>query len=183
MRCSCGYAEAPRTPANVAQIQGRAHRTPDDQECTPFWENNRHPEDLAHIYHTDLLQIRFARSVVVSNEKADGALESFFRTLAESLRIGAARSLGLNQREIGASYRIRAFTTPEIILFDAVPGGAGYCQLLQKQGIRKLLEEAIKLLKCPCTHSCRACLKAYENQQHWDILRREPVLDWLKPHF
>ena len=68
-------------------------------------------------------------------------------------------------------------------VIDPVPRGAGYCQLLQKQGLRKLLEEALKLLDCSCTHSCRACLKGYENQQQWDILRREPVLERIQHHF
>lgn len=180
VRCSCGYAEAPRNPAQVAQIQARAHRTPDNQECTPFWENRRQPEDLAHIYHTDVLQIRFAKPVNLDGAQSADAEESFLRTLAEALRLAAARAIGLGQREVGASYRLRPFHSPEIILFDAVPGGAGYCQLLLKLGMRKLLEEAIEVLRCSCTHSCRACLKAYENQQHWDLLRREPVLEWIE---
>jgi hypothetical protein len=180
VRCSCGFAEAPRNPAQVAQIQSRPHRTPDNQDCTPFWENKRQPEDLAHTYHTDVLQIRFARPIDTNGGQSADAEESFLRTLAETLRLAAARTIGLAQREIGASYRLRPFHSPEVILFDAVPGGAGYCQLLLKLGMHRLLEQAIQILRCSCTHSCRACLRAYENQQHWDLLRREPVLEWLQ---
>jgi hypothetical protein len=110
-------------------------------------------------------------------------LDAFSRTLSEAVRISAARLLGIDQREISAAIRRRPFDQPEIVLYDGVPGGAGYCLLLvNRYTMRELLEATSEILNCPsnCSYSCRACLQDYDNQIHWEELRRKPVLRWLK---
>jgi hypothetical protein len=110
-------------------------------------------------------------------------LERFTRTLAEALRRGGAAILGIEPREIAASVRTRLFGYPEVILYDTVAGGAGYCRMLMDcQSLKSLLEKASEQLECraDCTHACRVCLQDYENQIIWDQLDRQPVLAWIK---
>lgn len=143
-------------------------------------------EDLGHEFRTDVLQIRFARPVPfppeVPLEERDTWEDRFLRTLVEAVRQAAARLLEVEEREISGTARLWRFGYPEIVLYDTVAGGAGYCQMLVERGLRALLERSACVLECPayCSHSCRACLQTYGNQVHWEHLNRQPVLAWLK---
>ena len=108
--------------------------------------------------------------------------ENFMRTLAEALHLGGAERLGIDARELAATTRRRPFGSPEIVLYDSVPGGAGYARLLQERNLRDLLKAGAGVLDCPasCTFSCRACLQSYDNQLHWERFGRQPVLEWLR---
>ena len=191
LRCQCGYAKALKNPGEAIKIKSAGHRTPYNQTCTPHWQNLGKPEDLAHIYHTDVLQIRLNRSLTQAIENEDvtnpqsrtEVMDGLLQTLVEALRLAAADLLGIDQRELGGTGRLGSFGFPEIVLHDAVAGGTGYCQLMLNQGMRCLLEAASMRLECPaeCSHSCRSCLQAFENQIHWDKLNRRPVLAWLSP--
>jgi len=109
--------------------------------------------------------------------------ERFTRTLAEALRRAGSDILGIESRELAATVRSRPFGYPEVILYDTVAGGAGYCRMLiGRYSVRKLLEKAVDALDCRagCTHACRACLQDYDNQLLWEKLDRQPVLNWVK---
>jgi hypothetical protein len=108
--------------------------------------------------------------------------DRFSRTLAEAIKRGATNLLGIESRELAATVRMRQFGYPEVILFDTVAGGAGYCRMLvDRHSMRELLNATSTALDCPagCTHACRVCLQEYENQRVWDKLDRQPVLEWL----
>ena len=190
LRCRCGFAELVKHPGDVMRIQREHNRTPFDQPCPPDqrkWENGGRPEDFVHIYNTDVLQIRLDRALppAPSDLTPDQAAlwpEAMLRTLVEAVRLGAASVLGVEQRDIAGTSRVRAFGYPEVVLYDSAAGGAGYCQLLQKHGLRALLESAVQRLDCPedCSHSCRTCLRSYDNQLHWDAFIRKPVIGWLR---
>ncbi len=183
-RCLCGYAVMLKNPgAHLVQVQATAHRTPYNQPC------DRRPtqiEDLAHEFWTDVLQVRLDRPIPLpANLRPEEVLDwsiSFTRTLVEAMRLGATELLGISQREIGGTARIRFFGHPEIVLYDTVPGGAGYCHILvTRHSMRALLHATLDALNCPanCSHSCRACLQGYDNQAYWEKLNRRPVLSWL----
>jgi ATP-dependent helicase YprA (DUF1998 family) len=185
LRCSCGYTKLLRNPHDEQQERQRVHRTPFNLSCTqPFW----HPhEDLAHEFPTDVLQVRLDHSMPVPNDlpqdELDDWLERFTRTLAEAVRRGGTELLGIESRELAATIRIRLFDYPEVILYDTVAGGAGYCRMLVDQcSMRDLLAAAGEALNCRagCTHACRVCLQDYDNQRVWEKLDRQPVLLWLK---
>ncbi len=185
LRCSCGFAEMLRNPvAHVVEIQTRGHRSPYNQPCLL---NSWHTEDLAHEFHTDVLQIRIDQPVPfpvnLHLEEIDGWREGFVRTLVEAVRLGAVNLLGIDQRELCGTARNRIFGYPEVVLYDSVAGGAGYCQMLTaRYSMRELLKNALEVLCCKaeCSHSCRTCLQGYENQLYWDKLNRRPVLAWLE---
>ncbi|MEP6671355.1 MAG: helicase-related protein [Chthoniobacter sp.] len=184
-RCSCGFAQLLRSPGEAVKLKQQSHKTPYGMPCTPHWMHER--EDLAHEFRTDVLQIRLDRAIPTPADldlaQLDEWLENFTRTLAEALRRAGAERLGIETRELAESVRTRLFGYPEVILYDTVAGGAGYCQMLFRQhSLRALLTGALGVLRCPagCTHSCRACLQDYDNQILWEKLSRRPVLAWLE---
>ena len=184
LRCVCGYAVMLRNPGpHLLQIQRGAHQTPYNQTCSL---RPSRVEDLAHEFRTDVLQVRLDRSMPLPADlrpdQVDDWRNSFVRTLVEAMRLAATNLLGISQREIGGTARVRFFGQPEIVLYDTVPGGAGYCQILiTRYTIRDLLRCTMQALDCPanCSHSCRVCLQGYDNQMYWEKLSRLPALAWL----
>jgi hypothetical protein len=182
-RCDCGFAEPLRDPVRHPQtLRTGNHRTPYDQPCPGRWS---HPiEDLAHSYQTDVLQIRFQQFIPIPADvpliQREKWLEGFNRTLAEAVRRAASKMLYIDVRELASTTRALPFGYPEVVLYDSVAGGAGYCQLVQRRGLRDLLESTVRLLDCDCDDSCRLCLRDFDNERFWDDFKRKPVLAWLK---
>ena len=183
LRCLCGYA---RSRKHAGEIAGEAHETPYGQPCDFNVQSRWRTEDLAHEFRTDVLQIRFEKSIPIPADlppdKVDAWRDGFARTLVEAVRAGAAGVLEIDQREFCGTARLWRFGYPEVVLYDSVAGGAGYCLMLKERSLRDALNAAIKALDCPakCSHACRACLQGYDNQIHWEKLNRQPVLRWLK---
>jgi hypothetical protein len=185
LRCQCGYTAVLRDPGpHLGQIQNAGHRSPYNLQCNlKSW----HQEDLAHEFHTDVLQLRVDQPIPLPAhlrvEEIDGWRESFARTLVEAIRLGAVELLGIDQREFCGTVRTRLFGYPEVVLYDSVAGGAGYCQMLHtRHSMRELLDRALNILRCRdnCSHACRTCLQGYDNQLYWEKLNRKPVLAWLE---
>ena len=183
--CACGYARALRHPGEWDAVKKTPHETPYGTRCT----QNRPPawQDLGHEFRTDVLQIRFNSPVPFpEGVPADQRLtweDGFLRTLVEAVRQAAIRLLAIDGREISGTARLwYSNSYPEVVLYDSVAGGAGYCQMVMGRGLRALLGRGIDVLECPakCSHSCRTCLQTYDNQRHWDTLDRKPALVWLK---
>jgi hypothetical protein len=146
------------------------------------------PIDLAHIFRTDVYLMRFNQPVPAPPEssstvEAKRHYESFARTLGEALRFSAAQILDIHAFEIRSTYKLAA-PNIDVILYDAVAGGAGYAvRLFDEVPAKSLLQAAIQRLTCPneeCAGGCRSCLCDYSNQRLWDIFDRLPVLEWLK---
>lgn len=76
---------------------------------------------------------------------------------------------------------------PALVLFDDVPGGAGYVRRIaqNKDTLRSVLQAALrKLERCRCggeqrDTSCYGCLRNYHNQFCHDELERGTVIDFL----
>ncbi len=176
----CNYAEA----ADVPKSKSIAHDEPlTGKSCVN--KEPLFPQDLAHEFHTDVLLLRFNHPIpepASTETEPRQAVESFMRTLAEALRFSAAALLGIQATEIRASFRLRG-RLPEIVLYDAVAGGAGYCVRLKTEiSANNFLQTTAKDLDCPvgCASACSACLCDYSNQPFWDQLDRTPVLKWLQ---
>ena len=185
LRCSCGYTKLLRNQPDEQREKQRAHKTPFNLQCqSPFWYPH---EDLAHEFRTDVLQVRLDYSIPVSQKlppnEIDDWLDRFTRTLAEAVRRGGADLLGIEPRELAVTIRTRPFGYPEVILYDTVAGGAGYCRMLvDRHSMHQVLTAACEALHCraACTHACRVCLQDYDNQRIWEKLDRQPVLRWLE---
>lgn len=185
-----GYHQCPlcnyMLPAKKPELKSYPHtELLSDKRCRN--QKLSWPTDLAHIFHTDVLIMRFTRSLplppsTVDEKGAEHFVEAFARTLIEALRFSAAEVLDVRPGDLRASYKLNG-PFIEAILYDAVPGGAGYAvRLFHETPTRHVLEKTVQRLDCPnnCSGGCRNCLCDYSNQRIWDILTRLPVLEWMK---
>lgn len=117
-----------------------------------------------------MLLLRFSTLVPdapVTDPNPGCFLENFARTLTEALRFAAAELLEIQAQELRASFRLNGRFI-EVILYDAIAGGAGYCiRLRECISIHALLKQAAQRLDCEraCSGGCRACLCDYSNQR------------------
>ena len=115
----------------------------------------------------------------VADDRED-TREAFVRTLVEAVRLTAAELLGVDLRELRATWTMHG-ASPDIVLYDGVTGGAGYAHRIGSEiSARRLLEKIHDRLDCECAGACRKCLFDYTNQRYWDALDRRPVLAWLE---
>ena len=184
-RCGCGYAEAiPR--GGVVTFNLPAHKEPySGSECVR--KERYKAQDLAHQFRTDVLQLRIDHRIPLlpelsANEQETVRLE-VARTLTEALRIALAEALEIQDAEVTATFRWHLSSGPEIIIFDSVPGGAGYVGMFfQKFTAKDLIKGAARVLDCSknCTNGCSHCVCTYSNQIYWEQFRRSDCLNWVK---
>lgn len=119
---------------------------------------------LGHEFLTDVLELRFEE--LFDLETANAALFALIESSGE---------VGINREEVnGTTYVHTVGSTPGLVLFDAVPGGAGHCQRLLRR-LPDLIEAAYRrVAECACDldASCYSCLRSYRNQRMHEQLRR-----------
>ena len=144
--------------------------------------------DFVHRFQTDVRLFRFLPAMPgPSAEHASPRRfhERFARTVSEAIRLAATELLHLYPGEIRAIYRLYGSEGGrlEVVLYDGVPGGAGYCSRLggPEFSLADLLKLASNRLDCEkaCETGCRACLCDYGNQRYWDSFERKAALEWL----
>jgi len=162
---AAGFRICQKCGLDVDNNQNREHKTPWGTKC----QGQSRRLHLAHEFSTEILQLRFSSAP----ERWD---TSFWLSLAETLEA--------EKRDIGVTFRGIDETSGrgEIVLYDRVPGSAGYL----REAINKLpdiVENILVLLKnCPCDieSSCYICLRSYDNQFYWEHLKRKPIVEWLE---
>jgi superfamily II DNA/RNA helicase len=144
--------------------------------------------DFVHRFDTDVRLFRFLQSLpapAASEITPRRFHERLARTIAEALRLAMIGLMQLQPGEVRATYRLYGGlgNMLEVVLYDAVPGGAGYCARIGEAGFSfdALLRQARERLDCPahCDSGCRSCLCDYGNQRHWDSFERLPALAWV----
>ena len=144
--------------------------------------------DLGHQFNTDIRAIHIDSPMpsFSFSEDYEEKQRNFLRTLSEAMRLAAVELLETDSRDLRAAIECPD-GKPTIVLSDAVPGGAGYCERLLRESAfsgKKLFEKMQDVLECPrgknCDTSCSQCLCEYSNQQHWEKLDRKPCLEWLE---
>ncbi len=127
---------------------------------------------LGHIFTSDYLKIRFA----AQNTSSEGYL-----SLVYALLEGAARVIQVPRAELDGLYRPYAQGDYEIVIYDNVPGGAGYNQQIW-DNFPEVLQTAYEILDgCKCGKSCYDCLRTYSNQRFHEQLDRHLAKGFLKP--
>lgn len=133
---------------------------------------------LHHEFKTDVAKISFTCGT--SNQ---ATMLSVMYALLNSF----ANELNIERRDIKAclTYKItNGRMEHKIIIYDAVPGGAGHSRrLVTEDGevLRAVIKRALTILNtCECSPSCYRCLRNYENQKIHEILDREKALIFLK---
>lgn len=185
LRCTrCEYAVPAAMEARYRRPVQEKHENPRTGERCPN-EELKWPVDLAHMFETDVRAFAFTARIPAFETDSPEELkeEGFLRTLAESIRLAAVKLLKVDSRDLASTFQ-KDRHSPVTILYDSVPGGAGYSRRLGSGGAysaRHLIEAAIKILDCParCASSCLRCLDDYGNQAHWDKYDRHVVLPWL----
>lgn len=183
-RCQrCEFGRPAKRGELSPWLKGEAHLRPRDGESC---QSDLELIDLGHVFRTEVCGYVFSDPLPeapldLEPDQRETWRLSLLRTLSEALRLGAARVLKSDARDIRSTFAFRG-DRPEVILYDAVSGGAGFVRKLGEDypGSR-LLQEATSILDCParCSGSCRKCLRDYSNQVHWETFKREAVLDWL----
>lgn len=144
--------------------------------------------DFAHVFNTDVRLLRFLAPLPEPEDETVGVRryqEQIARTVAEACRFGASDMLHLHPGELRSTYRLYSTSGSivEVVLYDGVPGGAGYSARLGNPqfSFAELIQAARRRLECPasCDSACRACLCDYGNQRYWDSFKRKKALAWL----
>ena len=186
LRCPrCEYSVPAGHDARYGKVVQQGHDSPRTGEKCPVAEL-QWPVDLGHIFETDVRAFVFARPIP-SFDGDDAEVpreESFMRTLAEAIRLASVRLLQIDPRDLAATFQKDRYS-PVAILYDSVPGGAGYSRRLGSGGAlstKRLVRKAVDVLSCraDCASSCVRCLNDYGNQAHWEEFDRHTVLPWLE---
>lgn len=184
----CGYAIASdeisklkkyvdyKSGANRIEINANDHKTPfgrgkcDSTSLTKY--------SLHHEFKTDVAKISFG---------CDTSDYPTMLSVMYALLNSFANELNIERRDIKACLTFKktdGIMAHKIIVYDAVPGGAGHSRRLVTENgdvLKAVIERAINLLEtCECSPSCYRCLRNYENQKVHEILDREIALNFLK---
>ncbi|WP_428939242.1 DUF1998 domain-containing protein [Fontivita pretiosa] len=169
---SCGLA------VDDAAAPRAGHITPWGSTCRGRFEKVA----LAHIFTTDVLQVRFPGYPAPAVTDAP-----FWFTLATALANTACRKLYIDPADLDSTYRSQSGTNAcgELVLYDRVPGGAGHVDRIRNH-LPDLLRETLQLLShcsnqdCDQDAACYACLRSHRNQFQWSNLKRSAPLPWLQ---
>ncbi|QGM30135.1 DEAD/DEAH box helicase [Bacillus sp. N3536] len=127
---------------------------------------------LGHEFISDILEIE------VPNIHEESQLYSVLYALLNSVSL----TLDIKRSDIDGCIRYTVGNAPSIIIFDKVPGGAGYMNRVY-ESFDKVISNAFSIVsKCTCGEetSCYGCLKDYSNQFCHDILSRGTALLYLR---
>ena len=174
------------------------HTHPLNGKICSGWQQT--PIHLGHEFKTDFLKIQFDRatnplplfgkdavthtvedSVIASDTEASNNRVDFWRSLTYALLAAAAQVIDVRREELDGLFRPLENGQAEIVIYDNVPGGAGYSQRIADD-FQKILIEAYRLTdSCSCESSCYDCLRTYSNQIFHHELDRKEVVRFLRP--
>lgn len=126
---------------------------------------------LGHEFISDILEIE------IPNIDDESELYSVLYSLLNS----ASLTLDIKRADIDGCIRYTIGNTPSIILFDKVPGGAGYMNRVYESftNVINTAFEIVSNCSCGTETSCYGCLKDYSNQFCHDILSRGNAVNYL----
>lgn len=154
---------------------------------------------LGHEFRSDLIKIRFTSKVkppslytkVIHLNSggeiaSDGTTENknigldFWRSLTYALLAGASQIIDVPRSELDGLFRPLEKGETEIVIYDNVPGGAGYSKRIAQYFPEILLRTYELMESCDCSSSCYDCLRTYTNQLFHNQLDRTLILDFLQ---
>ena len=164
----CGWG----TPVR-AKVPGKHPHLLRDRECTGPLQLRA----LAHRYETDIVAISFDALAVPF------AANSHWRSTLYALLEGVSERLQISRDDIDGTLYPTPGGRTSLVIFDAVPGGAGSAVRIARS-FGEVLEAALtRVTRCDCGEetSCYGCLRGYRNQPFHDELRRGAAVDFLHP--
>ena len=144
-----------------------------DRDCTG------HPQlrVLAHRYETDILAVSFDALA------APFAVQGHWRSTLYALLEGVSEQLEISRDDIDGTLYPTPGGRTSLVIFDAVPGGAGSAIRIARSFDEVLAAALTRVTRCDCGEetSCYGCLRGYRNQPFHEELRRGAVVDFLRP--
>lgn len=187
---TCGYSIAEDEPVGDTKLE-KSMRSPfpplfidvpkshESLYGTNFCKNKRlNRRSLHHVFNTDVAKISF------SCETSD--LNTMISSMYAIL-YSISQELNIERRDIKACLSLAIDNSKKysIIIYDAVPGGAGHSRrLVTEDGglLSAIFKAALRRVEgCNCEPSCYNCLRSYENQRIHDILDRKLAAEFLGP--
>jgi len=136
---------------------------------------------LGHIEETELLHLRFSGEFTPAPDDI-----SFWLSLTYALLQGASQSLQIERRDLGGVINPRSLPDGDwweqtVVLFDAVPGGAGHARRIGEELYYTLeaAQRVVHCVECASDTSCYHCLRDYSNQLYHTRLKRGLVVRFL----
>ena len=136
------------------------------------------PSDAVSLYtsvNADLLLLSLG-SYVSDNMSAHTTLKNFFR-------VAISRYLQITESDFGVELiylkRKKAGERKEIMIFDKLPGGTGYINLIY-ENFNQIIQKGIQIVAaCKCENGCYSCLYNYYNQREQQDIDK----NWLLSKF
>ena len=149
----------------------KAHSTPSNIPC----KGSLTRFSLGHELVTDVVRLGFP---AVADE-----WQAY--SLGYAVLLGAADALDVPNTDLNVTITgVGKSSDPAIVLYDAVPGGAGLVAQLERPSVLAgVLARALKRVAgaCGCESSCYGCLRSYRNQFAHPHLNRLEVVRTLVP--
>lgn len=135
-------------------------------------------QSLVSRFTTDAIQLRFKGKLFPRFTNPLDS-QSFTQTFARVLQLAAAKYLGLDDREL--RFLVQNYWDQnssswegdfEIVLYDNVPGGAGYSEMIRDLFWDSSFYDYLwSATECPdnCSAACPACLIAYSREENGEI--------------
>jgi hypothetical protein len=132
---------------------------------------------LAHPYETDILEISF------DGLAAPLVDASHWRSTLYALLEGVSERLQISREDIDGTLHPTPGGRTALVIFDAVPGGAGSAIRIARSFGDVLEAARVRVSWCDCGEetSCYGCLRGYRNQPFHEELRRGAALEFLTP--
>lgn len=155
LKCGSGRVPSKSVKKRKTDYPDKSHKRPglSEHEC----KSNLSTKVIGHQFRTDAIEVQLpGRVSYAMGESVLAALLAATQKLDiphDDVR-GTTRASG-----VGGSGR-------SLIIYDAVPGGAGYARAL-REALPALFDEAAKIVSgCSCGEetSCYGCLRSYSNQ-------------------
>ena len=184
----CGFAYAadeiiPKdTKATKMMLAGSMKITTETKHDSLFGEYKCDCQELKryslhHVFNTDVAKISF--DCDTSN------YQTMISTLY-ALLYAMSDLMNIERKDIKACLQLQIINGKRkysIIIYDAVPGGAGHSRRLVTEDGKVLSSVIAKARQnmeaCDCDPSCYKCLRSYENQMIHDDLDRKLALEFL----
>lgn len=180
-RLGVGFRICPDCGALVKPVGKKTaagHKTPYGASCA----GKPTTVSLGHRFKTDVIRLQF----LLAAPRGVRTLPGFGWSLGYALVEGAATVTGSPASDLSVTVtHDPATAVPPVLLYDAVPGGAGLvASLYDERRLRDAIENAAQRVqgRCGCgdDESCYGCLRSYRNQFIHNDLQRGPVFRYLE---